>query len=391
VVAFCAGILAACSTSPPKSMVAPQKRSKEYFSEKEYGVKASPRVSYKKSNLPRGGGRDQVGRPYKVRGKMYYPKEDKNYKKTGHASWYGDAFHGRLTANGEIYDMTHLTAAHPTMPLPSYARVTNTKNGSSVIVRVNDRGPYSNGRLIDLSKRAAEMLDYTHSGTAKVKVEYVGRAPLEGNDDQYLMASYRPGKAAPDPSDGLPTGVMVAMAGSTPGGSAVGEGAAVPFPGALTDVTPGEAPSAESVLTANVLQPEDLVLPSFGPIAPERPSIDEIGTQIALAAMSYAPLPKSASEAFDAFDGAQAASLGSGLAEQVGEPFVAAGTYTDKSEAERVSAELAAFGRTVVETSVEEGEQLYSVNVYEDGRNSIDDLLQAAWQHGAPDAIAIRD
>jgi rare lipoprotein A len=139
------------------------------------------------------------------------------------------------------------------------------------------------------------------------------------------------------------------------------------------------------------LQPEDLILPSFGPIAPERPSIDEIGTQIALAAMSYAPLPKSSSEAFDAFDGAQAASLGSGLAEQVGEPFVAAGTYTDKSEAERVSAELAAFGRTVVETSVEEGEQLYSVNVYEDGRNSIDDLLQAAWQHGAPDAIAIRD
>lgn len=117
--------------------------------------------------------------------------------------------------------MTHLTAAHPTMPLPSYARVTNTKNGSSVIVRINDRGPYSNGRIIDLSRRAAEMLDYVHSGTASVKVEYVGRAPLDGQDDAFLMASYRPGKNAPDPSDGLPTGVMVAMNGATPSDFAI--------------------------------------------------------------------------------------------------------------------------------------------------------------------------
>ena len=288
VAALCAGTLAACTTQQPKSMVAP-KRSKEYFAESEYGVKASPRVSFRKSNLPRGGGRDQVGRPYKVRGKMYYPKEDKKYKKLGLASWYGDAFHGRLTANGEVYDMTHLTAAHPTMPLPSYARVTNMKNGSSVIVRVNDRGPYANGRLIDLSKRAAEMLDYTHSGTAKVKVEYVGRAPLEGRDDQYLMASYKPGNAAPDQSDGLPTGVMVAMNGSTPSGS-TGASGAVPFPGTLTDVTPNRAETAEPIMTANVIQPENLVLPAFGPIAPERPSVVEIGTtQVALAIMSYAP------------------------------------------------------------------------------------------------------
>ena len=174
-------------------MVNNKKRSKEYFSEAAYGVKASPRVTNKRSRLQRGGGRDQLGRPYKVAGKWYYPKEDKNYRKVGAASWYGDAFHGRLTANGEIYDMTHLTAAHPTMPLPSYARVTNKKNGSSIIVRVNDRGPYHSGRIIDLSKRAAELLDYTHSGTAKVEVEYVGRAPLDGRDEQYLVASYRPG------------------------------------------------------------------------------------------------------------------------------------------------------------------------------------------------------
>ena len=164
-------MLAACVGSEQKAMVKPTKsQSKEYFAESAYGVKASPRVTNKKSNLPRGGGREQIGKPYVVRGKTYVPKEEKGYKKTGLASWYGEAFHGRLTANGEIYDMTHLTGAHPTMPLPSYARVTNLDNGSSVIVRINDRGPFHANRVVDLSKRAAEMLDYTSTGTAKVKV-----------------------------------------------------------------------------------------------------------------------------------------------------------------------------------------------------------------------------
>ncbi len=90
------------------------------------------------------------------------------------ASWYGDAFHGRRTANGEVYDMRSLTAAHPTMPLPSYARVTNLSNGYSVIVRVNDRGPYHGGRVMDVSSRVADVLDFKSTGTAKIKVEYVG-------------------------------------------------------------------------------------------------------------------------------------------------------------------------------------------------------------------------
>lgn len=401
-VALCAAFVAACAGQQPKSMVAKKSRSKEYFAESIWGVKASPRVTNKASNLPRGGGRDQTGRPYKVRGKMYYPKEDKSYKKVGYASWYGDAFHGRLTANGEIYDQTHLTAAHPTMPLPSYARVTNLKNGSSVIVRVNDRGPYSNGRLIDLSRRAAEMLDYTHSGTAEVKVEYVGRAPLDGKDDSYLMASYRPGNAAPDPSDGLPTGVMIAMNGATPSKS-VGEAPAAAFPGTLTDVTPTPAERlGEPVMLANATmagdaQPGDLVLPAFGPIAPERPSFPDV--QVALATMSYAPSRIStASQAFDALEGARPGAAAEGAWKQPGgdvtaaaEPFVAAGTFADKAEAEAVSRKLAMFGRTTFEASVVGTETLYSVNLYEDGRNSLDSMLAAAWDNGAPDAIAVRD
>lgn len=122
----------------------------------------------------------------------YLSPSERAYKKVGRASWYGEAFNGRLTANGEVYDMHNLTAAHPTMPLPSYARVTNLENGSSLIVRVNDRGPFIAGRIIDLSKQAATMLDYKDDGLADVKIEYIGRAPLEGNDREFLMASYKP-------------------------------------------------------------------------------------------------------------------------------------------------------------------------------------------------------
>ncbi len=191
-----------------------EKRShgKEYFAEKEYGVKASPRVAYG-NNIPKGGGRYMVGDPYVVRGKWYYPKEDYSYNKTGVASWYGSAFHGRLTANGEVYDQLGLSAAHPTFPLPSYARVTNVENGSSVVVRVNDRGPYHSDRLIDLSNKTADLLDMRDSGTGKVRVQYVGRAPLDGHDMPYLMASYIPkGSRVPsiNPGGQIATGVMVA-------------------------------------------------------------------------------------------------------------------------------------------------------------------------------------
>ncbi|MET3560016.1 rare lipoprotein A [Bartonella japonica] len=132
-----------------------------------------------------------VGKPYQIKGKWYYPQNDPTYKRVGEASWYGSDFHGRLTANGEIYDMNLLTAAHPTMPLPSYARVTNLKNGSSIIVRVNDRGPFMKDRIIDLSKQAAELLGYANVGVANVKVEYISEAPIGYYDSAYLMASYK--------------------------------------------------------------------------------------------------------------------------------------------------------------------------------------------------------
>ena len=156
-----------------------------------YGVTASERVVEPGQPVPKGGGVYRVGKPYVVAGREYVPQEDVNYSAVGLASWYGDDFHGRYTANGEIFDMNSISAAHPTMPLPSYARVTNLANHRSIIVRVNDRGPYVGNRVIDLSVRTAKLLGFYGNGLAKVKVDYVGRAPLAGSDDRKLEATLR--------------------------------------------------------------------------------------------------------------------------------------------------------------------------------------------------------
>jgi rare lipoprotein A len=161
------------------------------FSHPKYGT-ASQRVVADGQDVPKGGGRDLVGKPYSIAGKRYAPYEKPaGYTQVGSASWYGEAFHGRRTANGEIYDRHGVSAAHPTMPLPSYARVTNALNGRSIIVRVNDRGPYHGGRIMDLSQKTADALSFRHLGTARVKVEYLGRASLRGSDDSKLIATLR--------------------------------------------------------------------------------------------------------------------------------------------------------------------------------------------------------
>lgn len=123
--------------------------------------------------LPSGanGGVSKVGNPYKVSGKWYYPKKEHAYDDVGIASWYGKQFHGKPTANGETYNMNALTAAHKTLPLPTNVKVTNLQNGRSIIVRVNDRGPFVGDRLIDLSRRAAQILGFTNQGTTKVRVQ----------------------------------------------------------------------------------------------------------------------------------------------------------------------------------------------------------------------------
>lgn len=120
----------------------------------------------------------KVGAPYKIDGKWYVPKVDTSYDNTGIASWYGDAFHGRLTANGEVFDKRRLSAAHKTLPLPTIVEVENLENGRRILVRVNDRGPFVDDRVIDLSHAAAEELGFAAKGLARVRVRYRGDAAL---------------------------------------------------------------------------------------------------------------------------------------------------------------------------------------------------------------------
>jgi rare lipoprotein A len=131
-----------------------------------------------------------VGDPYQVAGRTYYPREDPNYDKVGTASWYGPSFHRRMTSNGEWFDMHYMSAAHPTLPLPSYVKVTNLENRRTIVVRVNDRGPFVGTRIIDLSKKSADALGFRGKGTAKVRVTYIGRAPLN-DKGSHLLAMNR--------------------------------------------------------------------------------------------------------------------------------------------------------------------------------------------------------
>lgn len=144
--------------------------------------KLSPRLVTLGEPVPKGGGVRKIGDPYVAAGQTVVPQEDPDYDQAGVASWYGEMFHGRKTANGEIYDMNALTAAHPTLPLPSYVKVTHLGNGRSLILRVNDRGPFKRNRIIDLSRRAAQLLGVKRNGTGPVRVQYLRSAPLDGDD-----------------------------------------------------------------------------------------------------------------------------------------------------------------------------------------------------------------
>jgi rare lipoprotein A len=189
--ALIASALAACSTSEPfRSLTSP--------------LASTPASAQRPPNdlepIAKGGGSFKLGRPYELNGRTYVPAEDPNYRSEGIASWYGPDFHGKPTANGETFDMNGISAAHPTLPMPSYLRVTNLANGRSIIVRINDRGPYAKERVTDLSVGAAKALGFFDQGLARVRIEYVGRAPLGGSDDRMLLATLRYGSPAPVPS-----------------------------------------------------------------------------------------------------------------------------------------------------------------------------------------------
>jgi rare lipoprotein A len=202
--------LAGCSSHRGEKTMA----SKNSFGESLAGFRGKGSSYYRGSGpIPHGGGRYWIGKPYKVAGRWFTPKAQADYDRKGAASWYGEAFHRRKTSNGEYFDMNQMTAAHPTLPLPSYARVTNLENGKVIVVRINDRGPFVGTRIIDLSKRSADALGYKSRGKASVRVQWIGNAPLNDNGAHLAMMNRRA-------ATGAGMGTLIAAAdGPARGGS----------------------------------------------------------------------------------------------------------------------------------------------------------------------------
>ncbi|MGD0191947.1 MAG: septal ring lytic transglycosylase RlpA family protein [Rhizomicrobium sp.] len=257
-------------------------------------------------SIPPSAGIYKIGNPYQIDGTWYYPREEPDYDETGIASWYGPTFHGKRTANGEVFDSTAVTAAHRTLPMPVNVRVTNLDNGRSIVVRVNDRGPYARGRIIDLSARAAQLLGFYGVGTAKVRVTYVSRAPLLNG----TMPSGPPDEVA-DTLPPVPKGdVQMASLDPVPG-------IASESPHAFAKVPP----------TQQVASDQPIIVQPNGQVTTQNQQVTKV------------PVPA------------------------VNRIYVQAGTFSILANAERLKARLASAGDLVISPIDRGGKRLYRVRI----------------------------
>lgn len=289
--------------------------------------------------VPKGGGVYQIGKPYQVGDLTYTPREDPDYDRVGNASWYGEMFHGRRTANGEIYDMDSLSAAHPTLPLPVFARVTNLNNGRTIVVRINDRGPYARDRIIDLSRRSAELLGFRDNGTATVRVKYLGRAPLNGDDSyerKYLASQ---------------SWMRVAGNGKSSKVVAV----------AVSSTLPAENPE-------NLLRPWNQAAPR-GTAPPDRPGSADLAVQgwkattKGVAAPVPAAVPPAATAALPAPQSTGSIPPVPKPKAQAGGALIQAGSFKNKENADKARSTLAALGSVEVTPIGVGGSVYYRVRV----------------------------
>ncbi|MGJ3260810.1 MAG: septal ring lytic transglycosylase RlpA family protein [Rhodospirillales bacterium] len=292
-------------------------------------------------------GRYKIGNPYQIEGIWYHPAEDYEYDETGIASWYGAAFHGKLTANGEQYDMNALTAAHRTLPMPSFVRVTNLENGRSLVLKVNDRGPFAKGRIIDISRRGAQLLGFQNQGTARVRVQILAdqsravAARLQNRDELARVGS-------PITVDKLPKASVSAEALPAPGGAE-----------ASPDVTRAPAP----IETA-----------SAAPVSPT-------GTIPNTTAPSETVALTTSPEAAVRQEPVQPTSI-----------FVQAGAFGVFENANKVRARLSPLGKVFLDQVLIDGKDLYRVRVGPLADvGQADDVLAQVVETGFPDARIIVD
>ena len=369
-----ASLLASCSSFAPGPITT---ATKEFFSQAKYGA-ASPKVVAANRSVPKGGGHYTVGKPYRVAGKTYVPRDNPRYSKVGLASWYGAAFHGRLTANGEVYDVNGLTAAHPTLPLPSYVRVTDLENGRSIVVRVNDRGPFAHNRLIDVSSRVADILGFKRQGTARVRVDYVGPARMDGRDETMLLASYR-GPGAPSWENRAFADNREAVAGMRVAS------AAAPEP----QIRPATyADSAPLLLTPAVTTTTAYAEPT-----------DNLGALILRSGLtrSYAeqPRPTPALAAATELSSHDLTTALTAAAERKGREMAAEkatiqlGSFSTPENAERIAELFGRFGQTTMETRNSGGRSLQVVFVTTDGSVAPGTVIDAAEANGLKGAFVV--
>ncbi len=206
------------------------------------------------------GGDYKVGQPYKVNGSTYFPQVDPTYNETGMASWYGAEFHGKSTANGDTYNMNALTAAHTTLPMPSQVRVTNLENGRSLVLTVNDRGPFVKNRIIDVSRRAAQLLGFERHGTAKVRVEAVSK-----QDPANIESAATSQTGGPHAAPKFPFGGATQPTGPDPV-AGVSIQAMAPPPGVT--IAGKTVPRGQALLAANTVTatPAAAVIPAAPPL-----------------------------------------------------------------------------------------------------------------------------
>lgn len=310
----------------------------------------------------------KVGDPYQMYGTWYYPEHDPDYNEVGIASWYGEPFHGRATANGSVYDMNALTAAHKTLPMPSLVMVTNLENGRSLTLTVNDRGPFTTGRIIDVSRRAAQLLGFSEQGTTLVRIQAAPAEPAAT-----MVASRSPATKAAQPPQAA-AAPAAAMAAARPPKKVIITQEPLPAI-ALAPLVPEDftrAPAPAFTLTAEV--PEDITREPAPPItlvgATPEAAAAELPPAIALAAAT--PLALTADEAVAM--------------------YIQAGAFTKLDNARRLSATLARFGPARMTRAVVRGREFYRVRIGPIGtREEADALLARVIAAGHPDALSVID
>jgi rare lipoprotein A len=326
------------------------------------GCASHPEVrSYSGYDGGHGAGTYRVGNPYEIKGVWYYPAVDYNYDSTGTASWYGEQFEGRLTANGEIFDLNQLTAAHTTLPMPSIVQVTNLENGRALQLRVNDRGPFVGGRLIDVSRRAAQLLGFEMRGTTLVRVKVLKEESIAAAEEamhgrgQIMVAEAYPSPPIPPPVESAtaaPPPAIRRVAAPPPVMAPIEPPPSLPPQMAMA---PSEPPPASPGPP-----PPRMVLPSpsrFALIAPAEAAELPLVRAPARASKT-SPAPISVPQMPPSPVRMAAATNGSS-----GRIYVQAGAFSMRDNAQRVQSRIARLGRVQVTAASVHGVEMYRVRL----------------------------